>query len=68
MAPKRKTLPISFIGIPPYIKKNPFGGSETLVIDMLAKKYGFLPSFIPEKSYDVRRANGTSFGMVHRVR
>ena len=66
--PNGKLLPISFIGIVPYIKQNPFGGSETLVIKMLAKKYGFLPSFIPERAYDVTKANGTTFGMVHRVR
>ena len=67
-SPNGKTLPISFIGIVPYIKQNPFGGSENLVIKMLAMKYGFLPRFIPEKTFDVTMANGTTFGMVHRVR
>ena len=63
-----KILPISFIGIVPYIKYNPFGGSEPLVIQMLAKKYGFLPNYIPERAFDVTKANGTTYGMVHRVR
>ena len=66
--PNGKTLPISFIGIVPYIKHNPFGGSEPLVIQMLAKKYGFLPNFVPERAYDVTKVNGTTYGMVHRVR
>ena len=66
--PNGKTLPISFIGIVPYIKHIPFGGSEPLVIKMLAKKYGFLPNFVPERAYDVTKVNGTTYGMVHRVR
>ena len=70
--PNGKTLPISFIGIVPYIKYNPFGGSEPLVIQMLAKKHGFQANFIPEKAYDTSRqgkwkANGTAYGMLHRV-
>ena len=44
--PNGKILPISFIGIIPYIKYKPFGGSEPLVIQMLARKYGFIPHFI----------------------
>ena len=70
--PNGKTLPISFIGIVPYIKYNPFGGSEPLVIQILAKKHGFQPNFIPEKAFDTSRqgkwkANGTAYGMLHRV-
>ena len=65
--PNGKTLPISFIGIVPYIKYNPFGGSEPLVIQMLAKKHGFQANFIPEKAFDLTKANGTAYGMLHRV-
>ena len=64
-----KTLPISFIGIMPYIKYNPFGGSEPLIIRMLAKKHEFIPNFVAEQAYDrTKLDNGTTYGMVHRVR
>ena len=58
--PSRKTLPISFIGVMPFITYDPFGGSDPMVIQMLAKKHEFMPNFIAEQGgYDV---------MVHRVR
>ena len=58
--PRRKTLPISFIGVMPFITYNPFGGSDPMVIQMLAKKHEFMPNFIAEQGgYDV---------MVRRVR
>ena len=67
--PNGKTLPISFIGIMPYITYDPFGGSEPLVIQMLAKKHDFVPNFIAEQAYDrTNLDNGTTYGMVHRVR
>ena len=66
--PFGKTLPISYIGISPFIKRNPFGGSEPLVIEILAQKFGFYPKFVPERAWDVTRKNGTTYGMVHRVR
>ena len=61
-------MPISLIGPQPYIKYNPLGGSELLVTRILAEKFGFLPNLIPEQAFDVTKANGTTFGMVHRVR
>ena len=61
-------MPISFIGIPPFIKYNPFGGSELLVTQILAEKFGFWPKFVPERAFDVTKVNGTTYGMVHRVR
>ena len=66
--PHGKTLNISFIGIPPYITYNPVGGSEILVANMLAKKLGFIPKFIPAKSWDIFEINQTKHGMVHQVR
>lgn len=66
--PFGKTLSISYIGIIPFIKRNPFGGSEPLVIKLLAKKFGFSPKFVPERAFDITKINGTTFGMVHRVR
>ena len=66
--PHGKTLNISFIGLPPYITYNPVGGSEILVTNMLAKKLGFIPKFIPAKSWDIFEINQTKYGMVHQVR
>ena len=66
--PRGKTIPVSFIGIPPFIKLNPLGGSELLVTQILAEKFGFLPKLIPERAFDVTKINGTTYGMVHRVR
>ena len=60
-------IPISFIGIVPFIKFNPLGGSEFMVMKILAEKFGFTPYFLPERAFDVTRANGTTYGMVHRV-
>ena len=48
-------------------KGNWFGGSEPLVMQMLAKKYRFHPKYMKARAYDVTEfANGT--GMVHMVR
>ena len=66
--PHRKELKISFIGSTPFIKYRPIGGSEFLLVKILAKKYKFFPKYIPEKSFDVVRKNGTFHGMFYRVR
>ena len=63
-----KDLKISFIGIKPYISYNPAGGSDFLVVKILAKKFRFSPKFIPERSYDMVRNNGTTYGMLYQVR
>ena len=52
----------------PFISYNPVGGSDFLVVKILAKKFGFSPKFIPEKSYDIVRNNSTTYGMLYRVR
>ena len=57
--PHQKELPISFIGLPPYIKYSPFGGSDPHIIGIMAKKFGFKPKYVPAKSVDQ--------GMVHQV-
>ena len=66
--PFKKTLNISFIGINPYITYKPFGGSDVLVTKILGKKFGFVPKFIPTKSFDIVQENETTYGMVYRVR
>ena len=58
--PAGKKIPISFIGPQPYIKYKPsIGGSEFIVIRMLARKFGFLPDFKPERAFDVTKKNGS---------
>ena len=67
--PFGKTLNISFVGIAPFITYNPVRGSEFMVMKILAKKYQFIPKFIPARSWDnVHRGNKTIiYGMVHWV-
>ena len=67
--PFGKTLSISFVGIAPHITYNPVGGSEFMVIKILAKKYQFIPKFTPAHSWDnIHRENKTKiYGMVHWV-
>ena len=57
--PFGKTLKVSFIGFAPYIIYNPLGGTEFVTTQILAKKFGFIPKFIPAK---------TTYGMVQQVR
>ena len=52
----------------PYISYNPIGGSEILIVKILANKFKFIPKYIPETSYDAVNQNGTFSGMMHRVR
>lgn len=63
--PYGKILNISFIGTPPYIVYNPLGGSEFIVTALLAKKFHFVPNFIPALAYDpVEDQDSTLVGMV----
>ena len=66
--PSGKTLNISFIGVPPYVTYNPLGGSEFLVIKILAKKFSFIPKFIHAKSTDPYADNKASSSMVYQVK
>ena len=65
--PAGKSLQISFIGPSPHITYDPIGGSDFLIIGLLAKKLKFLPKFVPEQSFDIVNLNGTTFGKVHAV-
>ena len=67
-SPQGKELNISFIGPEPFITYDPIGGSDFLVIKILAEKFNFIPKFIAEKSMDMVVSNGTSHGMVYKVR
>ena len=66
--PQGKELKVSFIGMTPFIKYGPVGGSEFLLVKILAEKYNFFPKYIPEKSFDMVQKNGTFHGMFYRVR
>ena len=59
VTPYGRELKISFVGTKPYISFNPIGGSEFLVVKVLAEKFKFKPLFIP---------NDTFYGMDHMVR
>ena len=67
-----KVLPIFFIGTAPFIKYpkdyGKLGGSEFLVMNLLAKKHKFIPSFRPAKSFDIAETNGTQYGLVYQVK
>ena len=66
--PFGKTLNISFIGPPPLITYNPIGGSEFIVLALLAKKFQFIPKYNPAQSWDaVEDKNGINLGMVNLV-
>ena len=65
--PYGKELKISFIGFKPYISYNPLGGSDILVVKILAKKFRFSPKFIPERSFDIVKNISTTYGMLYRV-
>ena len=65
--PFGKTLNISFIGVTPYITYNPIGGSDFIVTNALAKKFHFIPKYIPARSWDKVEKNNRTFGMVYRV-
>ena len=52
--PFGKTLKVSFLGMPPYIigfldNNRPLGGSDIHMTNILAKKFSFIPKFIPAK-------------------
>ena len=67
--PEEKTIPVSFIGPQPYIKYKPtIGGSDFLVLMMLAQKFKFKPDFKQELAIDLTRKNGSTYGMVWTVR
>ena len=67
-SPFEKEIQVSFIGGRPFITYDPIGGSAFTVTRLFAKKYGFTPIFLPARVQDVARSNGTTFGMLHRVK
>ena len=66
--PFGKQLQISYIGFVPFIKHDPFGGSDYKVVSIMADKIGFTPHFVPERAFDPITVNGSTYGMLYRVR
>ena len=66
-SPHGKELNISLFGIPPFIKYKPIGGCDLLLIKLLSKKFHFRTKFIPERSLNIAKDNGTSYGLLHTV-
>ena len=64
--PQGKILPVSVIGVPPYVlyneKKEWKGGAEFQIIDIYAKKFSFTPILVKAPAFD---GEG---GMVYTVR
>ena len=65
--PHGKELNVSFIGTPPFITYKPVGGSDFLLIQLLAQKFRFVPKFVPEKAKVMVKSNGTNYGMAYAV-
>ena len=65
--PHGKTLNVSFIGHPPFITYNPVGGSDLILINLLAKKFKFFPKYLPAATEDKLESNISSNGTVHLV-
>ena len=49
--PFGKVLKISFIGVPPFITYNPVGGSDFIVMRILANKFQLIPKYIPARTF-----------------
>ena len=65
--PHGKELNISFIGHTPFITYKPAGGSDFLLVQLLAEKFRFIPKFVQEKAKDMVQSNLTYYGMVYTV-
>ena len=66
--PRGKKLHVAFYGARPYITYYPVGGSDFILTRLLAKRYGFIPTFIQARGFDRSESNGTTYGLTHRVR
>ena len=68
-SPVGKDLPISYIGTPPYILgSGATGGTDILVINLLAERYGFVPILKQTPQYLIMEyKNGTKYGKKYQV-
>ena len=70
-----KSLNISFFGQEPFITQskqsinyNAIGGSDFLIMELMANKFQFTATYIPEESYYEISSHGQSSGLAYRVR
>ena len=66
-SPYGKNINVSFVFSRPFSIFPPHGGSDFLIIKVLAKKSGFVPTFVREQFADSIKINGTTNGLIHRV-
>ena len=70
--PADKVLSIFFSGVDPFIKypkdHGKLGGSDFLVMKVLAMKHKFTPNLLPAKTIDIAETNGTKYGLVYQVK
>ena len=67
--PRGKVLNVTWAVTPPFVlARRPGHGSDFLVVKLFAKKFGFTPKFLREEIFDIEKSNGTSYGMIHRVK
>ena len=69
LKPAGKRLTISYIGTPPYILgSDASGGTDVLVTNLLAERYGFVPILKPTPQYLIMEyENGTKYGKKYQV-
>ena len=69
--PANKVLKVFFIGPFPFVKYpkdyGKFGGSELLVMKLLARKHKFTAKLLPAKSFEIMETNGTQYGLLYQV-
>ena len=67
--PTGKLLSISYIGTPPYILgSEATGGTDVLISNLLAKRYGYVPILKPTAQYLIMAyENGTKYGKKYQV-
>ena len=62
-------IPVSVVGAHPYIvyneKREWVGGSEFQIVDVYAKKFGFMPKFIRAKGFDNEGSVVEMVGALH---
>ena len=66
-SPFGKQIKVSFIGPRPFVNYNPIGGSDFIIMKLLAKKFRFMPRFIPERRIEAIFPNGTTYGLIYSV-
>ena len=68
-SPAGKEISVSYIGTPPYILGiDASGGTDVLVMNLLAERYSFMPILRPTPQYLIMQfENGTKYGKKYQV-